>query len=140
MKRDQDREAREILKGAKLYRTACRVAILKALGKAGKPVTQEQVGRRLAGRRFDKATIYRALESLVKAGLVHKVFVRERAWHFELSRDCSERQCHPHFTCTSCGETRCLTGISVPMARSPAKGFVIKRQEVRLEGLCPKCV
>jgi hypothetical protein len=28
----------------------------------------------------------------------------------------------------------------LPMAKSPHKGFVIRRQQVRLEGLCPTCV
>jgi hypothetical protein len=29
--------------------------------------------------------------------------------------------------------------MSLPMAKSPYKGFVIGRQRVQLEGLCPKC-
>ena len=89
---------------------------------------------------MNKVTIYRTLESLVKVGLVHRAFMQERAWHFELANHCSETQCHPHFTCSSCGTTHCLTGFSVPMARSPYKGFVIHHQQVRLEGLCPACV
>ncbi len=70
---------------------------------------------------------------------VHKVFVDKRARHYELAHHCTEHQCHPHFTCTSCGQTHCLTEISVPMAKSPPKGFIIHRQQIRLEGLCPAC-
>ncbi|MHC4464097.1 MAG: hypothetical protein ACYS30_22105, partial [Planctomycetota bacterium] len=66
-------------------------------------------------------------------------FMAKRAQHFELAHKCSENQCHPHFTCTSCGSTHCLTEMSPPMAKSPHKGFVIHRQQVRLEGLCPAC-
>lgn len=128
-----------MLKTAGLYSTRGRVAILKVLMKAGGPLSQEQIAARSGGRHFDKVTIYRTLESLLKVGLVHKAFVEKRAWHFELAHNCSERQCHPHFTCTNCGKTHCLTGISLPMARSPHKGFVIQRQQVRLEGLCPAC-
>jgi hypothetical protein len=29
--------------------------------------------------------------------------------------------------------------MSLPMAKSPYKGFVIGHQRVQLEGLCPKC-
>ena len=132
-------KAREILKAAKLYCTAGRVAILKVLMKAGKPLSQDQIARRLGKNHFDKVTVYRTLESLLGVGLVHKVFVDKRARHFELSHNCTESQCHPHFTCTSCGETTCLTEISPPMAKSPHKGFIIRRQQVRLEGLCPAC-
>jgi Fur family ferric uptake transcriptional regulator len=138
-KSNLDIQTREMLKTAKLYCTAGRVAILKVLMKAGKPLSQEQIADRSGKERFDKVTIYRTLESLLAVGLVHKVFIDKRAWHFELSHNCTERQCHPHFTCTNCGDTHCLTGISLPMAKSPHKGFVIHRQQVRLEGICPTC-
>ena len=139
-KSNLDIQAREMLKAAKLYCTAGRVAILKVLMKAGKPLSQDQIARKSGKEHFDKVTIYRTLESLLGVGLVHKVFIDKRAWHFELAHNCTESQCHPHFTCMSCGDTTCLTGISLPMTRSPHKGFVIRRQQVRLEGLCPECV
>jgi Fe2+ or Zn2+ uptake regulation protein len=139
-KSNLDNKAREMLKAAKLYCTHGRVTILKVLMKAGKPLSQERIAQRSGQKHFDKVTIYRTLESLLKVGLVHKVFMDKRAWHFELAHNCTESQCHPHFTCTSCGDTHCLTEISLPMARSPHEGFVIHRQQVRLEGLCPNCV
>jgi len=136
---NSDVQARKMLKSAKFYCTAGRVAILTVLMNAGKPLSQDQIARRSGKKHFDKVTIYRTLESLLSVGLVHKVFIDKRARHFELAHNCTERQCHPHFTCTSCGETTCLTEISLPMAKSPHKGFVIHRQQVRLEGLCPAC-
>jgi len=139
-KSNLDIQAREMLKAAKFYCTASRVTILKVLMEAGKPLSQDQIANRSGKRRFDKVTIYRTLESLLGVGLVHKVFIDKRAQHFELAHNCTERQCHPHFTCTSCGDTHCLTEISLPMAKSPHKGFVISRQQVRLEGLCPTCI
>jgi len=139
MKSISDSKNRKILKTAKLYRTECREAILKVLLKADKPLNQKQITQRLGKKRFDKVTIYRTLESFCEAGLVHKAFMQKRAWHFESAQDCSEIQCHPHFTCTNCGDTHCLTEMTLPMAKSPHKGFVIRRQQVRLEGLCPAC-
>jgi Fe2+ or Zn2+ uptake regulation protein len=139
MKANLDSRARKILKAARLYCTDCRVAILKILTAADRPLSQDEIAKRLGKNRFDKVTIYRTLGSLFKVGVVHKAFMEERAWHFELANRCSESQCHPHFTCTSCGVTHCLTEMSLPMAKSPHKGFIIRRQEVRLEGLCPGC-
>jgi Fur family ferric uptake transcriptional regulator len=139
MKANLDERAHQMLRNAGLYCTEARTAVLKALFRASAPLRQDDIGRRLAGKRFNKVTIYRTLESLVKAGLVHRAFMQERAWHFELADHCSETQCHPHFTCESCGVTHCLTGITMPMADSPYRGFVIHRQQVRLEGLCPAC-
>jgi Fur family ferric uptake transcriptional regulator len=139
-KSNLDMQAREMLKAVKLYCTAGRIAILKVLMKAGKPLSQDQIAGRSEKGRFDKVTIYRTLESLLAVGLVHKVFTDKRAQHFELANNCTENQCHPHFTCTNCGDTHCLTEMSLPMAKSPHQGFIVHRQQVRLEGLCPKCV
>ncbi len=138
-KPDSDMQARRMLKTAKLYCTESRLTILGILAKADKPLSQDQIAGRSGGKHFDKVTIYRTLESLLRVGLVHKAFMEKRAWHFELAHNCTEHQCHPHFTCSSCGDTHCLTEISLPMAKSPHQGFVIHRQQVRLEGLCPKC-
>jgi Fe2+ or Zn2+ uptake regulation protein len=132
-------KAREILKASKLYCTSGRIDILMVLMKAGRPLSQNQISKRSGKNHVDKVTIYRTLESLLGTGLVHKAFMDKRAWHFELANNCTESQCHPHFTCTKCGITHCLTGMSLPMAKSPHKGFVIHRQKVRLEGLCPGC-
>jgi len=134
-----DLQAHNMLKAAKLYCTKGRVAILKVLMKTDKPISQDQIAQRLGKKHFNKVTIYRTLESLLKVGLVHKAFIEKRACHFELAHHCTESQCHPHFTCTNCGNTHCLTEISLPMAESPHRGFVIHRQQVRLEGLCPAC-
>ena len=134
-----DDKARRMLKDAGLYCTEARVAILQVLMEAVRPLAQDQIARQLTTRKLNKVTVYRTLESLTEAGIVHRAFLHDRAWHFELADHCTEKQCHPHFTCTSCGVTRCLTDTSVPMARIPHKGFVIRRQQVRLEGLCPAC-
>jgi Fur family ferric uptake transcriptional regulator len=127
------------LKSVKLNRTNCRLAILKVLTNARRPLPQDQIAKRLGRKSFDKVTIYRTLESFTNAGLAHKAFLLKRAWHYELADNCTESQCHPHFTCSSCGQTFCMTDLSLPMARSPYRGFKIKHQQVRLEGLCPEC-
>lgn len=134
-----DDRARRMLKDTALYCTKTRVAVLKALMQALRPLRQDQIAEQLSGETLDRVTIYRTLESLVEVGLVHRAFMHERAWHFELADHCTEKQCHPHFTCVSCGTTHCLTDISLPMAKIPHKGYVINRQQVCLEGLCPAC-
>ena len=139
MKPDLDSQARKILKSAKLYCTECRAAILKTLLKAKKPLTEEEISTRLGKNSPDKVTIYRTLESFCEIGLVHKAYMHKRTWHFELAYNCTESQCHPHFTCKNCGVTQCLIGLSVPIVKNLKKGFVIHRQQVRLEGLCPTC-
>jgi len=131
-------QSQAMLKAAHLYCTEARVAILQALLHAQKPLTQDQIASKV-GQRCDKVTIYRTLASLLAAGLVHKAFTGARTGQFELGRHCSEHQCHPHLTFTHCGSTHCLTDLEPPLARGHYKGFVIQRQQVHFEGLCPEC-
>jgi len=131
-------QAEAMLKGVHLYCTAARVAIVRVLLRAPRPLTQDQIAAKV-GQRYDKVTIYRTLASLLEAGLVHRALTGAKTWQFELGRHCSQHQCHPHFTCTRCGSTHCLTELQPPLTQRPYKGFVIQRQQVLLEGLCPEC-
>ena len=60
---DLDKQARQMLKTAKLYCTRGRVAILKVLIEAAKPLSQDQIARLSAEDRFDKRT-----ETLFRSG------------------------------------------------------------------------
>jgi Fe2+ or Zn2+ uptake regulation protein len=128
-----------LLDSAKLKKTLPRRTVLEVLLNAAHPQTADEIGLAMGKARPNKVTVYRTLESMVDAGLVHKAFVEERSQHYELADKCTEHQCHPHFVCTDCGQTRCLPETSVPMATTPPAGFIIHRQQVRLEGLCPEC-
>ena len=132
-------KAKDLLSSVKLRRTHPRVAILTVLLSADRPMTHDQISAKLTAGVADKVTIYRTLETFLRTGLVHKAFLKERTWHFELAYNCTETQCHPHFTCTNCGDTHCLTEMAVPLAKTSQRGFVISRQRLQLEGLCPDC-
>ncbi len=129
-----------MLKAAGLYRTVARVAVLGVLLEAEGPLRRDQIAGRLGEKRLDKVTIYRTLRSLERIDLVHRAYVKARTWHFELARNCTQTQCHPHFTCTNCGRVHCLTEMRVPRIGPRHKGFLIQRRQIRLEGLCPACV
>jgi Fur family transcriptional regulator, ferric uptake regulator len=139
MKTQIKEQVDKLLSSMKMKRTVPRRTILEVLLNAKRPKSADEIITAMNKRSANKVTVYRVLESMVGAGLVHKAFVHKRAEHFELADRCSDTQCHPHFTCTSCGDMHCLTEISLPMAKSPYKGFIIGRQRIQLEGLCPKC-
>ena len=129
----------KLLNSAKLKRTGPRRMVLEVLLNAEQPQTADEIVSAIGKAGPNRVTVYRILESIVEAGIVHKAFVAEGIQHYELADKCTEHQCHPHFVCTDCGHTRCLHDVSVPMATSAPAGFVIERQQVRLQGLCPKC-
>jgi Fur family ferric uptake transcriptional regulator len=134
-----DDKMSEILKSAGLRLTDARVGVLTVLAESEGALSQEQIAEKLADIAPNKTTIYRILESLVRKGIVHKAFTRGRSVYFELGDNCSETQCHPHFTCTSCDRTVCLTDVEVPLAGIGEKGFEIHHQKVEIQGLCPGC-
>jgi Fur family transcriptional regulator, ferric uptake regulator len=129
----------ELLNSAKLKRTEPRRMVLEFLLKAPQPQTADEIVSAIGKAGPNRVTVYRILESIVEAGIVHKAFVAEGSQHFEMADKCSEHQCHPHFVCTDCGRTSCMHDVSVSMATSAPAGFVIHRQQVRLQGLCPEC-
>ena len=139
MNQKDERKCENILEAASLRKTEPRMAVLSALLRASRPMSQEKIAAKLSPNRPNKVTIYRTLETLVKKRVVHKAFLEERVVYYEISDRCTEQQCHPHFTCRRCGETRCIPEVTLPMAKNPLKGFEIIHQQVRLEGFCPEC-
>jgi Fur family ferric uptake transcriptional regulator len=128
-----------LLGSVKLRRTGPRRTILEVMLSAKKPQTVDEIMTAMGKGCANKVTVYRILERMVGAGLVHRAFVHKRAEHFELADRCTDAQCHPHFTCVSCGVTNCVAGVFIPIVKGLEEGFIIHRQQVHLEGLCPDC-
>jgi Fe2+ or Zn2+ uptake regulation protein len=139
MKPQTKKNIDNLLISMKLRRTDQRRMILEVLLNAPKPQTADEIMTAMSRKSANRVTVYRTLESMVTAGLVHRAFVRKRAEHFELADRCTNLQCHPHFTCVNCGATNCMVGLSIPIVKGLEKGFIIYRQQVHLEGLCPQC-
>jgi Fur family transcriptional regulator, ferric uptake regulator len=134
-----EHDAVAILLSAHLRRTAPRLAVLESLLASDGPLTQEQITARIGPRGPNRVTVYRILESFVAAGVVRQAFLRDRAQHYELAHCCPRHRVHPHFTCTQCGKTCCLHEVDLPMPTAPVNGFLVSRQRVEWEGLCPAC-
>jgi Fe2+ or Zn2+ uptake regulation protein len=139
MKTQIKEQVDKLLSSAKMKRTVPRRTILEVLLSEKRPQTVDEIMTAMSKGGANKVTVYRTLESMVGAGLVHRAFVHKRAEHFELADRCTDAQCHPHFTCRKCGVTRCLVGVSAPLVRGLGKGFILQRQQIRLEGICPAC-
>jgi Fe2+ or Zn2+ uptake regulation protein len=133
------KEARKILKTGKLSHTRAQVLVMEQLMKAGKLLSREEIVGKLGKNCPDKATIYRIMERFYAKNLAHKVYLRGKAWKYELAHNCMEKQCHPHFTCSNCGETFCLYGLFPALIEGLKKGFVVHRQQLSIEGLCSSC-
>jgi Fur family ferric uptake transcriptional regulator len=126
-----------LLKQAKLRCTPARINILNILLGSDSAISGRGIGNSL-GNKYDKTTIYRTLESFLQAGIVHKAFLQDKQWYFELAGRCQKQQCHPHFACRFCGKYFCLEGTNYPIIQIP-QNFKLLRQKILIEGLCPDC-
>lgn len=132
-------EIQTILHKAGLKFTPGRAALIELLIHADQPLTQEEISQSLSGTGLNKVTIYRALESFLEAGLVHRLESGDRVWKFDYC-GCGHRgHCHPHFICRSCGKIECMREIDLRGVNESKDGYLIEEQEVYFKGLCPKC-
>ncbi|MDA8387108.1 MAG: transcriptional repressor [Nitrospiraceae bacterium] len=133
-----DKRVSDLLRENGLKATKGRVEMLGLFLKAGRPLGQMQIMEML-GLKLDRASVYRTLNAFTEAGIIHMAYVNGRHRVYELPDKCSGRNCHPHFSCRSCGMTACLEGFQVRYKGNLGKGFVAERQKVLIEGLCPDC-
>jgi len=151
---------RAAVRGAGLKCTPARLAVLAQLAEARGPSTHAEIHEALAGRGFDRATIYRNLNDLQHGHLVSRVDVGDQATRFELTATDAQGHgvAHPHFLCDACGDVLCLAGVRVvlpkavrPAGRSAAKTGGGRRvaktpprgigsvTDITLRGRCARC-
>ena len=91
---------------------------------------------------IDKASIYRALDSFERSGLIHKVPDKDNLLRYSLCQsECSPNahsHDHAHLLCSKCNETFCLNDFEFPSVKKH-KGFVIDNYQIILEGNCISC-
>lgn len=84
------------------------------------------------------STVYRALRSFKKHGLINEIHTDEEHHHYEAKSGGT----HHHFVCTRCGK---ITEFHSPLLDYVRKhspelaGFEIDGMEVRMTGLCADC-
>lgn len=142
---DQHQTLREALHEAGLRATPARMAVLQALHGADAPLTHSEVIDRLDGGRWDPATVFRNLVTLVDAGFLRRTDVGDHVWRFEVLADEPEvgrEHEHAHFLCTECGEVTCMPQLGLQLPRGSRVPRSVRTREVRIQvhGLCDDCV
>lgn len=125
-----------ILRGAGLRATPQRLALLHALGKAKSPQTAEELHAKADA---DLATVYRNLQSLVKAGVVQEARFKDASVRYELSHGH-----HHHIVCTTCGAIEELDGcnnspLEQQALRASEKFSRINEHSLEFFGICRSC-
>ena len=133
-----------LLRSSGLRSTAPRIAVLQYLHDAVGPNSHAELCEAVAGKGFDRATIYRNLIDLAEAGILTRTDVGDHVWRFELKRGvagAAHTEEHPHFVCIDCGEVSCLPGVSVRVqsATGAPRAVGKNRVVVQLKGRCDNC-
>lgn len=142
------------LRGAGLRVTGIRLSIMRALGGSRVALDANALADRLAGagEHADRVTVYRTLNTLVDAGIAHRIDPGDRIFRYSLTDHarCTEghhEHEHPHMVCDRCGEVECIEDAEVIIrprastatASRPPRKFRITQQSVLLHGVCEKC-
>jgi Fur family transcriptional regulator, ferric uptake regulator len=120
--------------------TPARNTVLDILNATTKALTHHEVEQqaRARGVRFDRVTLYRALDWLVGKAYVHKIAAEDRIWRFSAAR-ASNCGAVAYFHCATCGEIQCLETKSNELPVQVPAGVRVQRAELMLTGHCARC-
>lgn len=125
--------------------TRSRRAVVEILAHSPQVVSAAQLTELAAQRHpeLGRATVYRALETLIELGLVHRVH-DDQGCHNYIAADKVSRDAVPHalLICDACGRTDVVSSAKLEefaRAIEHESGYRIQRQYVQLTGLCTNC-
>jgi len=121
--------------------TPGRIALLQVLRQCSEPLSLSQVAVEL-GHTLNPATIYRALEALVKVGVVRKVDFQHSHTLYELVEGARH---HHHLLCQGCGKVEDVAGcdpkrLEQAILRRSRHFKEIHSHSMEFFGRCKSCV
>lgn len=123
-----------------IRKTRARVALLEMLSEAGAPVSvPEMLGAlKRAGQSFNKTTLYRELDFLMREGVVAEATILGACRYYEIARGH-----HHHMICTRCQDIQDIEVDEAVCAFGKQffyqKGFHITHHSVEFFGVCRGC-
>jgi Fur family transcriptional regulator, ferric uptake regulator len=132
-------EAKRRVHEAGLRATAPRLAVLRLLATAARPLSHSEVVASIGNDDWDQATLYRNLLKLVEAELARVASHVGGIARYEFRGEDDGPHLHPHFSCRSCGMVECLpeAKLAGPVERSWHPSLA--EAELQLVGDCPSC-
>ncbi len=122
------------LKDIGLKITAPNIAVYKLLSKTTGPLSAQQIWLRL-NKKINLVSIYRILERLNEAGLIHLDIISDQNKRSEKVYYLAKNH-HHHFVCQKCHKIFCLP---CPIKIKLPKNFKLNTHQIQINGWCPKC-
>jgi Fur family transcriptional regulator, ferric uptake regulator len=119
--------------------TAARRLVIEGLYAAGRPVTAEELASGMYGRfpRTDLASVYRNLETLEDAGIVHHMHLGHGPGLYAPAADAAE-----YVACERCGRSQAVPAEALDGLRAAVRaavGYAASFAHFPVMGLCPTC-
>jgi len=128
------------LRASGLRSTASRLAVLRFLESAPRPVSHADLVKAFRDKGIDRVTLYRNLTDLTRVCLVRRTDLGDHVWRFESTRSEPGHAGHPHFTCLECGTVSCLPEASVRITQDKKIPHAARRAlEILIRGICDHC-
>lgn len=133
-------DAKQRLQEVGLRATAPRVAVLRLLAAAEKPLSHSEVVEAVGCDDWDQATLYRNLRKLVEVDLARVASKVGGIARYEARGDDDSPHLHPHFSCRMCGSVECLPEAKLTGPVSRRWNRSLETSELQLIGDCPDCL
>ena len=125
-------------KGLKV--TPARLSVTKVLADSHLAYSHAELEDRFGD--MDRVTLYRVLNDLEQAGLVHKIIDMDSVTRFALCKhSCPgehHAEDHVHFNCRACHKMFCLEKVQAPVMKVP-QGFKAAGANTLIYGVCSAC-
>ena len=132
--------AKEILRDHELRVTPARLDVIQYFLSQESTVGVSDLNSSFS-KQYDRATLYRTLQSFTDHGILHKVLDKEEGSTYALCESCHDGHHHDehvHFQCDNCGKSICLNDVEIPEVSLP-NGYKLRDANMLLEGTCDKC-
>lgn len=132
---------KDLLKAHGLKRTPIRIEILQTFLDCDFALSAKDLMNRMNGN-HDRVTVYRALGSFEKNGILHRASEDQTGIKYAICNDhCpseTHADLHAHFVCENCQQTYCLETVSIPDVKVN-EGFSVDKVAFTLSGTCKFC-
>lgn len=130
------------IRSAGLRATGPRIAVLRRLRAASRPLSHAEVMDALGEQAaLDRATVYRNLADLSRVGLLRRYDLGDHVWRYESTDEHTHDAAgHAHFVCVECGDVTCIDDVElrIPPAALP-QALLGTDLEIQLKGVCGDC-
>lgn len=131
----------EILTLHHVRKTPARLVIVKHLQESNMPQSENDLRDKMQ-EIYDRITFYRTVQTLMEAGVVHRIVADNTTVRYALNHCNSHHHehnaDHVHFFCSKCGMVECLKDISVQPYKLP-DGYRNDECNVVIKGICKSC-